>query len=243
MRKWLKEEDDFLRKEYIIKGRRYCAEKLGRSVASIQWRASKFKLYRHRWTEEEIEKLKSIYSFETKEEILKALPRRTWDAITTRAQMMKLHRSQRIGQVKAANIKKMDENTLNYIAGFIDGEGCFGLSYMGKGNIVPRISIANTNLEVLSWIKESVGFGAVAPRKGRTKPCYEYYVQGFKRIPIFIKAFLPYLRVKKRDAELLLRWCELRIQDLINAPSLQKIPYTQEEMNIYNMLRKRKGKR
>lgn len=105
----------------------------------------------------------------------------------------------------------MTELELAYIAGLFDGEGCFGFNKMktkrsSRGYIyVGRFSIVNTNLEVLNWVKLMLGTGSIY-RRDRTKQgwktCYElcWMANQAKQI---LPQLIPYLRIKKAQAELL----------------------------------------
>ena len=61
---------------------------------------------------------------------------------------------------------------LNYLAGFIDGEGSFGI-YKNKNCFVFHLSIANTNLQILEKIQKEYG-GKIHKtiKKGKYKTIY-----------------------------------------------------------------------
>lgn len=92
--------------------------------------ASNFK--KERWSTEEIETLKKMYPItEDKKEILKALPKRNWIAITLRASILniKRYRKTSLSRVEVTpNTPEIDDAFANYICGFVDGEGCFYIS-------------------------------------------------------------------------------------------------------------------
>lgn len=102
----------------------------------------------------------------------------------------------------------------NYLAGFVDGEGTISLSkrtrYKEKGWYCydPYLSIANTNLEVLKYFKKRIGLGTIrktalgSVRFGH-KICYGFWVSN-RQARLVIKTLLPYLRIKKPQAELIL---------------------------------------
>ena len=100
---------------------------------------------------------------------------------------------------------------LTYIAGFVDGEGCITLvprKKKGKCNgYFARISIANTNLEILTWIKSYFG-GCLSLRKRRSprhKPAWELLFSEIQAEE-FVKVIMPWLRIKRRQAKVLLEY-------------------------------------
>jgi hypothetical protein len=100
--------------------------------------------------------------------------------------------------------------SLAYIAGFFDGEGCICIF---KRNVYKpektytyydyRIDIANNEKDVLDWIKHTVGFGCVVKksRSGNRKQGWSYVVSGSRTIE-FLNLIKPYLRCKLRRAEI-----------------------------------------
>jgi len=89
--------------------------------------------------------------------------------------------------------------TWEYIAGFFDGEG--SITNNGKGF---RVSISQTNQEVLEAIRSFVGFGFVIKTKKRKeywKDCWVYYITKQKEVYSFLLKVSPFLIVEKRKAE------------------------------------------
>ena len=106
---------------------------------------------------------------------------------------------------------------ISYIAGFVDGEGC--ISIYGLKDV--RLSIVNTNLEILKDIQEYFGYGQIR-KKSRTpkdkvrKVAYTYEVWG-RQTQKILEQLLPYLRQKQRQAQVALEFC-----DLIRPPGAQR---------------------
>lgn len=91
---------------------------------------------------------------------------------------------------------------INYIAGFFDGEGTVGI--YGKGaKLRARISISQTNENVLSLIKTNFGYGNVY-KVGRTKDHWKdawvYAIQDVNEVIDFLTKITPFLIVKKEIA-------------------------------------------
>lgn len=81
-----------------------------------------------------------------------------------------------------------------YIAGLIDGEGCIQL-IKAKKFWYPTVSISQKNPEFLLLLKQEIGFGLV---------CGHNYCASYRNATKFIEFTLPYLVIKKVEAELLL---------------------------------------
>ena len=92
---------------------------------------------------------------------------------------------------------------LQYIAGFLDGEGCIQIVKTTKA---PNVSISQSSREVLEAIKEFVGAGGVYEIKKRrleNKQMYHWVVTGLNAIE-FLETVVEMLWVKRREAELLI---------------------------------------
>ena len=109
-----------------------------------------------------------------------------------------------------------------YIAGFLDGEGSIsilrGKTRRGKSyRCFLAVSVSNTCREVLEWIRVLVGGGKVSENSSRLhqekvalgvwKPIYNLHWGGKKSEEI-LRAVYPWLRVKKGQAEIALRFRE-----------------------------------
>ena len=97
-----------------------------------------------------------------------------------------------------------------YLAGLIDGEGCL---YVKPLTAFPRLyhfgglSVTNTHLATLTWLKERFGGNIrIKARTGNQIPCGEWSIHGADAIRSLLKRLLPYLRIKKEQAVLLLEF-------------------------------------
>lgn len=104
----------------------------------------------------------------------------------------------------------MTEIEKAYIAGIIDGEGSIMLQRFHSNEYPsPCVSIASTTLELLTWIKETVGYGIIKQKKNynleKHKDCYSYVVKYDNAINL-LKEVFPYLIInaKKERAKLIL---------------------------------------
>jgi len=96
---------------------------------------------------------------------------------------------------------EIDKDFYIWLAGFIDGEGCFQLS-KHKHNSSKQgfywmviISISQSNKQFLYQLKNDVGFGSVAGHAPYAKLNFS-----INQIDKLLPLILPYLRVKKEEA-------------------------------------------
>ena len=115
-----------------------------------------------------------------------------------------------------------------YLAGLIDGEGCVTLFVNnwnhrlknGKlagsknGSTLSRLHIAVCDKAAIDSVAETVGFGKTYARSpigrgaGVWKQLFTITWTG-KRAVVILKQVLPYLRIKRRQAEILIEWVTL----------------------------------
>jgi hypothetical protein len=102
---------------------------------------------------------------------------------------------------------------LAYLAGIIDGEGTIGIEKMApcgsrkKFYYTPRLCIINTSKNLMEWLNQTFPFGHFSPRKkiaGR-KECYAWRLFG-TNVETIIVAILPFIQIKRRQAECVLRF-------------------------------------
>jgi len=188
------------------------------------------------WTEEEIQTLNdyfprltptSVAGPVTKDTILLLLPNKSWNAIKWKASQLNLERDFKLAY-PPLNLSSFD---LGYVAGLTDGEGCISITQdkriSGNINYHPYTSIANTDLETLKWITEITNLGIVRrltppppserTEKWRQRPwmwskCYTWQVSSLAGCYRFLMDIGPYLKIKRRMAELLLEFIEIQHQ-------------------------------
>ena len=104
----------------------------------------------------------------------------------------------------------MTETEKAYIAGILDGEGSIMLQkFHAKEHPSPCVSIASTTLELLEWIKKTVGKGVIVKKKNynpeKHQDCYSYKLKYNDAINL-IKDLYPYIIIpaKRKRAELIL---------------------------------------
>ncbi|GAI54865.1 unnamed protein product, partial [marine sediment metagenome] len=101
------------------------------------------------------------------------------------------------------------EAILAYTAGIMDGEGCIGL-YKEKAahynlgyNLIVRVQIANTQEWLIRWLQMQFG-GYITHQydeRGNRKPLWQWRIAARKAAE-FLKLILPYLYLKRSQAEI-----------------------------------------
>lgn len=112
---------------------------------------------------------------------------------------------------------------LAYLAGLWDGEGTITIfknrSNNGYEKLCPTLGIVNTDLEIINAVlsildKLKVSFHIFekeGKKKDKHKLCYQLTSRNSRYIEVVLQAMLPYLRGKKSQAELVLRFVKKRI--------------------------------
>lgn len=111
----------------------------------------------------------------------------------------------------------ISKKTSAYLAGLLDGEGYFGILCMKRGNkkdwsllrnkqYIPVLKMASTDEEIVKWLKSSFG-GTFETRKsqGNRKESYMWSLRK-KSVLDFVREIYPHLRIKKKQADILLRF-------------------------------------
>jgi len=131
----------------------------------------------------------------------------------------------------------MESNeSLAYIAGFVDGEGSVGLTNPRGTCSSVIVQLVNTNSEVMYYINACLpGRMYVQARPGR-KVIYRLYWQGQDAITV-LELLLPYLVVKRRIAELALEfwrsciaYVDIDTDEPIPAPTNRGQPLNEAEL-------------
>lgn len=102
----------------------------------------------------------------------------------------------------------MKEYTKAYTAGLLDAEGCIGIYKIvhkttDRLNYSFSVVIANTNLQLMAWLVSVFGgnYTKITPDKGRVW----YQWRAGKGAVKFLSDLLPYIQIKKLEAELFIK--------------------------------------
>jgi hypothetical protein len=114
----------------------------------------------------------------------------------------------------------MKKHNWPYLAGLIDGEGCFsawGYWNDSRTDCKPywqyscRANVTNTNLQLMKWLVKHFGGGYRLAREATAqhKARYEWRPKGKNNLKTLLLSTIPYLVAKKEQAKLLLEWVGL----------------------------------
>src|SRR6267142_3484503 len=100
-------------------------------------------------------------------------------------------------------IPKLSETDLAYLAGIVDGEGCFQIITNKHGIHVPELSISMADREALDWMSNIMSVNVGRTYRGVTRPTHR--IQFKVRITgqmlcALCARIVSFLRVKKRQA-------------------------------------------
>lgn len=128
---------------------------------------------------------------------------------------------------------------ISYIAGFLDGEGCFTICKHKRGNeyyFRPVIAVCNTNRDVIEFIAKKFGgmFQKTKPSKRGHRDRWQWSTENREKIIKICEMLIPHLIIKKRQAELLKRWCELSIETNTMDNSNEEMRKIYEEIKKLN---------
>lgn len=155
----------------------------------------------------------------------------------------------------------------SYVAGIMDADGCFMIFKHKRKtknresqraidfpknverwafSYLPGVKICMIEPEAIDLIQNEMGFGHMhidGARKNRpnSKPIYHWYLRKREKVAEFIEGILPYLRVKKKRAEHLLKFC----RHLENHPNPGYKGVSQSELDyredVYRKMREFNG--
>ena len=112
------------------------------------------------------------------------------------------------------NEGKVKKTDLAYIAGIVDGEGCITLARATRKHptslcgysIDTLVIVSNTNKWLLEYLKFAFGGSVRAQKLGENrKVCYHWRLSS-RQAEAFLELILPYLHLKRPQAELALKF-------------------------------------
>lgn len=115
----------------------------------------------------------------------------------------------------------MNKLTAAYLAGFVDGEGYVGIMKTRNRQMVRGyeyrkvLKIASTDKGIIDWLYQSFG-GSTEKREWseseNNKPAYCWTLR-YKNLEPFLRKIYPFLKIKKRQVEILLEMFKVKIGD------------------------------
>lgn len=105
----------------------------------------------------------------------------------------------------------------SYLAGFVDADGSISIKSLSKKKYaVGFITVYNCNEAVINIFRKELGAGKSRYKKtgkGKNKinwrPCWEWQLTA-QKAAIAIRKIRPYLKIKDKQADLVLRLCKLK---------------------------------
>jgi hypothetical protein len=152
-----------------------------------------------------------------------------------------LKKNERMQPVTSNHVSDKD---LNYIAGFLDGEGCVSIRKLNMKRrdgsprfiFAPIIEFSNTNLEVLKFIREKLGLTVnvnihESGCRGNRKMTYKFAIKGWRNCLHVAKMLIPYSMVKRNQLYILIKFCEGR-----TGKFFMNTPYDDVDWDYYNTI-------
>jgi len=185
------------------------------------------------WSFEELEFLINNYDKLPNEEIAKKLGK-SIRAVRSKAYRLGLRKPWGLA-VKKSDIPELSPTDAAYIAGFLDGDGCITIS--GRHTTPePMVLFDNTDPSIIRWLLKKLGskhnIRRGKPKKGKWRPTMRVAVTGIADVYYLLKQLLPYLIIKREQAELTLKYCESRLNKVGKRP-----PITSEELALVDKIR------
>lgn len=140
----------------------------------------------------------------------------------------------------------MNQEDAAYIAGFLDGEGSISLGrnhyFDPKRTTVYSVlvRIGNTNKDVLDWICAVSGFGKVYTQKnsGTFKSNQKFWMFTITKkdaVGKFLSEIYPYLKVKRLQAEIALKYVETIREDRFRGQKTPEPTVTYRDGLVFEM--------
>ena len=149
--------------------------------------------------------------------------------------------------MELGNQQERREADLHWLAGFIDGEGCFSilcsrarryphLSVQARIVMSAKLAYAETE-RILKAEGLAYHIAVHGASKIGSKPTWHFTISGMKRLMKFCPAIHPFLRVKQHECRELMQFIESRFS------RGRRAPYSDFEVDCYIRLRDLHGYR
>jgi len=195
-----------------------------------------------KWTKQEIQILKENAGKMTAREIGSLLGKSRW-SVLWKAKELGISLQRRISLPKLA----LSEAEKGYLAGIIDGEGTITISEVRsrkEHEYRPEIIITNTSDKLINHIinllkKSGLDYFYVPNKQNkklkRRKPLREVRITSHARVLAFLQMLLPYLILKRRQADIVINFIRSRIKRGISGKGWS--PYNDYEINLVREIR------
>ena len=134
-----------------------------------------------------------------------------------------------------------------YLAGYVDGDGCISVTYIkhprARRGATPRpyVSVITKNREFAQELHSLIGEPerSFMYKDSREKKVgYVIHITSNKGVLRFLQRIAPYLRLKKRQAELLIEFCSERLNRSVDG---RGVPVSDQCWEIAEEVRRLNG--
>lgn len=142
-------------------------------------------------------------------------------------------------------IPKLEHDVLVYLAGIIDGEGCFYIAHkiknMKKETYSPQFKIVLTDRKTIIWIADKLQreyTHIIGNFEKNHKDTYIVRISDREGLLSFIEQIIPYMILKQEVARNMLDFCKSRVKNW-NINNSRKIAstYSNEELSMYSKIK------
>jgi hypothetical protein len=195
------------------------------------------------WKKKDIQILKKVYSIKSRNEILKNLPGKSWEAIRSKAKKIEgLTRIRNSKQLIFDNLPdiKLKKWEKAWLASAIDCDGSISIRHCSKV-YSPVISFSNTNKKIIEFFRDLLKYKpqiyiCKENRTYNSKKSYSLAICSMPHVYIILKQILPFLIGKKEQGKLILGW--IKIQDKkIRKGNNKGWAYTKRQNEIHNKMK------
>lgn len=169
---------------------------------------------RVKWTEEQEEYVRHNYDGEGSR-LNNVLPF-TPSAIRNKAKRLGVQNNGHFHNIIKTELPKLSDFDLGYIAAFLDGEGSVTHSSSASTRIQFRVKIANSDQDVIVWLREILGIGRLRISKARKHQHLDSFIFIIERqgdVWGFLDMIIPYLKIKKQKSIKVLNELERRYKN------------------------------
>lgn len=165
------------------------------------------------WSEDDVNYLSSQLKYKHRRQIAKDLGRNI-GSIHSKIRRLGIHSDYH----KRSNDHRLSDTEAAYISGMFDGDGNITIQ-MQKTKLCQRgyiirlsIRVDNTNKNVVDYIAEVTHVGKIYTfKRSSRKPLYSWQLRRLADIKAIFGQLLPYLIVKRKQAQLASEYCERRL--------------------------------
>jgi len=132
----------------------------------------------------------------------------------------------------------------DYLGGFFDGEGCISIAKCGcykngthKYHV--EIQVSNTVRKPILMYQKLFGGSIYVSKHPPYKDCFKWTVTN-KKAKYFLEEMIPYLCIKKDEAEIALKYCGIRKETHVD--NIKQLPLEAKEIAINKNLKIREEK-